>query len=71
MLTKEFKYDDIITRYNGTLFKHGEVHYGEVKRDERGYNSRPVKVNFELDVTDFNLISFKSNLEKFIQKYSQ
>lgn len=71
METREVKYDNIITRYNGTLYNHGEISYGEKLKDERGGYALQSLINLKLAIKEDDVDSFKNELTELIQKYAQ
>ncbi len=69
MKTKEILYDEIITEYNGELFKQGEIVYRDMQREDAP-GLTEVKVNFRIATMRECCDEFAKELTELVQKYS-
>lgn len=69
MKTKEILYDEIITEYNGELFKQGEIVYRDMQREDIP-GLTEVKVNFRIAAMRESCDDFAKELTELVQKYS-
>ena len=69
MKTKEILLDDIITEYNGELFKHGEVKYEILDRDDIPGLTK-TQVDFGMVIRKEDSDNFIKALTELVKKYS-
>lgn len=69
MKTKEILYDEIITEYNGELFKQGEIVYRDMQREDIP-GLTEVKVNFRIAAMRESCDDFAKELTELVQKYA-